>query len=73
MDMRLLWSAWFRWLPEPPVETGGHKYRTPTEWVGNMSGTERARFPDLSLGRATFKNAAVEDMSAEQSELGFMR
>ncbi|MGH2638982.1 MAG: site-specific DNA-methyltransferase, partial [Rhabdochlamydiaceae bacterium] len=40
---------------------------------GLMDGRERARFPDLSLGRATFKQAAVEDMSAEQSELGFMR
>jgi hypothetical protein len=36
---------------------------------GLMNGTERPRFPDLSLGRATFKRAAVEDMGAEQGKL----
>ncbi len=36
---------------------------------GLMSGTERPRFPDLTLGRSTFKRAAVEDMGAEQREL----
>ncbi len=36
---------------------------------GLMSGNERARFPDLTLGRSTFKRAAVEDMGAEQGEL----
>jgi hypothetical protein len=44
---------------------------------GLMSGTERHRFPDpfgrlrasLTLGRSTFKRAAVEDMGAEQGEL----
>jgi hypothetical protein len=34
-----------------------------------MAGTERPRYPDLSLGRATFKRAAVEDMGAEQEKL----
>jgi hypothetical protein len=34
-----------------------------------MSGTERAHFPDLSLGRATFKQAAVEDLSGEQERM----
>ena len=36
---------------------------------GLMAGTERPRYPDLSLGRSTFKRAAVEDMAAEQGEL----
>ena len=36
---------------------------------GLMNGTERPRFPDLSLGRATFKQAAVEDMGAEQEKI----
>ena len=36
---------------------------------GLMSGTERPRYPDLSLGRSTFKRAAVEDMGAEQGKL----
>ena len=36
---------------------------------GLMSGTERPRFPDLTLGRSTFKRAAVEDMGAEQGRL----
>ncbi len=36
---------------------------------GLMSGTERPRFPDLTLGRSTFKRAAVEDMGAEQGKL----
>jgi site-specific DNA-methyltransferase (adenine-specific) len=36
---------------------------------GLMSGTERAHFPDLSLGRATFKQAAVEDLSGEQERM----
>ena len=34
-----------------------------------MTETERARFPDLTLGRSTFKRAAVEDMGAEQGKL----
>jgi hypothetical protein len=45
-----------------------------------MKDTELPRFPNpfdrlrasLRLGRSTFKRAAVEDMGAEQSELGFM-
>src|ERR1035437_6319714 len=36
---------------------------------GLMSGTERPRFPDLSLGRSTFKRAQVEDVSGEQGRL----
>ena len=36
---------------------------------GLMNGTERPRFPDLTLGRSTFKRAAVEDMGAEQAKL----
>jgi hypothetical protein len=36
---------------------------------GLMNGTERPRFPDLTLGRSTFKRAAVEDMGAEQEKL----
>jgi DNA modification methylase len=36
---------------------------------GLMNGTERPRFPDLTLGRSTFKRAAVEDMGAEQGRL----
>ena len=36
---------------------------------GLMSGTERPRFPDLTLGRSTFKRAAVEEMAAEQGKL----
>ena len=56
---------------QPPVETGGYKYFAPTERnaEGLMSGTERPRFPNLTLGRSTFKRAAGEDMGAEQSEL----
>jgi hypothetical protein len=42
-----------------------------------MAETERARFPDpfdklrasLTMGRSTFKRAAVEDMGAEQGKL----
>ena len=34
-----------------------------------MSGTERPRYPDLSLGRSTFKKAMVEDLSGEQGKL----
>jgi DNA modification methylase len=34
-----------------------------------MAGTERPRYPDLTLGRSTFKRAAVEDMGAEQERL----
>ncbi len=37
----------------------------PTE----RAGTERPRFPDLTLGRPTFKRAAEEDMGAEQEKL----
>ena len=36
---------------------------------GIMNATERPRFPDLTLGRSTFKRAAVEDMGAEQEKL----
>jgi len=36
---------------------------------GLMSGTERARYPDLTLGRSTFKRAQVEDMGGEQGKL----
>ena len=36
---------------------------------GLMSGTERPRYPDLSLGRATFKRAQLEDVSGEQGKL----
>jgi hypothetical protein len=36
---------------------------------GLMNGNERPRFPDLTLGRSTFKRAAVEDMGAEQGKL----
>jgi hypothetical protein len=36
---------------------------------GLMSGTERPRYPDLSMGRATFKKAMVEDLSGEQGRL----
>ncbi|HET6399833.1 MAG TPA: hypothetical protein VFH95_00380 [Candidatus Kapabacteria bacterium] len=36
---------------------------------GLMDGRERPRFPDLSLGRSTFKRAAVEDVSGEQGKL----
>ena len=34
-----------------------------------MSGMDRLRFPGLTLVRATFKRAAVEDMGAEQGKL----
>ena len=55
----------------PPVETGGYKYFALTERDAGalMAKTERARFPDLTLGRSTFKRAAVEDMGAEQGKL----
>ena len=36
---------------------------------GLMSGVERPRFPDLTLGRSTFKRAAVEDGGGEQGRL----
>jgi hypothetical protein len=36
---------------------------------GLMNGTERPRYPDLSLGRSTFKRAQVEDVSGEQGRL----
>jgi len=36
---------------------------------GLMSQTERPRYPDLTMGRSTFKRAAVEDMGAEQGRL----
>jgi len=31
-----------------------------------MSGTERPHFPDLTMGRSTFKRAAVEDMGGNR-------
>jgi hypothetical protein len=34
-----------------------------------MDGSARPRYPDLSLGRATFKKAQVEDVSGEQGRL----
>jgi len=57
--------------PHPPVKTGGYKYCAPPERgaEGLMSGTERPRYPDLSLGRSTFKRAQVEDVSGEQGKL----
>ena len=36
---------------------------------GLMAGTERPRFPDLTLGRSTFKRAQIEDVSGEQGKL----
>ena len=36
---------------------------------GLMDGRERPRFPDLTMGRSTFKRAAVEDVSGEQGKL----
>jgi DNA modification methylase len=36
---------------------------------GLMSGSERPRYPDLSLGRSTFKRATTEDMAGEQEKL----
>ncbi|HET6401868.1 MAG TPA: hypothetical protein VFH95_10765 [Candidatus Kapabacteria bacterium] len=36
---------------------------------GLMSGTERPRYPDLSLGRSTFKRAQVEDVSGKQGKI----
>ncbi len=36
---------------------------------GLMSGTERPRYPDLTLGRSTFKRAQIEDVSGEQGKL----
>ena len=36
---------------------------------GLMSGTERPRYPDLSLGRSTFKLAQIEDLSGRQGKL----
>ncbi len=56
----------------------GRAQLVPTVTIrGLMSGTERPRFPDpfdrlrasLTLGRSTFKRAAVEDMGAEQEKL----
>ena len=50
--------------------TLGRAQHVPTVNIeGLMSGTERARFQDLTLCRSTFKRAAVEDMAAEQWEL----
>ena len=34
-----------------------------------MSATERPRFPDLSLGRATFKQAPKEEREVKQEGL----
>ena len=36
---------------------------------GLMLGTERPRYPDLSLGRSTFKLAQIEDLSGRQGKL----
>jgi hypothetical protein len=48
----------------------GRAQHVPTVNIeGLISGTERSRFPDLTLNRATFKCAGVEDMGAEQGEL----
>ena len=48
----------------------GRAQHVPTPYFeGLMNGTERPRFPDLTLGRSTFKRAAVEDMGAEQEKL----
>ncbi len=45
----------------------GRAQHGPTfQFEGLMNGTERPRFPDLSLGRSTFKRTAVEDVSGEQ-------
>jgi hypothetical protein len=70
-NMSLLRSYVFSFLPQPPAHAGGYKYSAPTELDAErlMSGTERPRYPDLSLGRATFKRAAVEDVSGEQGKL----
>ena len=78
-DIPLLRSFAFSYLPQPPVDTGGYKYFAPTELgaEGLMSGDERPRFPDpfdklrasLTLGRSTFKRAAVEDGGGEQGRL----
>jgi hypothetical protein len=38
-------------------------------YLNNSPSIERPRFPDLTLGRSTFKRAAVEDMGAEQEKL----
>jgi hypothetical protein len=35
----------------------------------HIADTERPRYPDLSLGHATFKKAQVEDLSGEQGKL----
>jgi hypothetical protein len=34
-----------------------------------MSGTQRPRFPDLSLGRSTFKQAQKEEREVKQEGL----
>jgi hypothetical protein len=44
-------------------------YRQELISEGRMSGTECPRYPDLSLGRSTFKRAQVEDVSGEQGKL----
>ncbi len=71
-NMPHLRSFEFFILTQPPVETGGYKYFAPTERdaEGLMSQTERPRYPDLTMGRSTFKRAAVEDMGAEQGNAG---
>lgn len=52
---------------QPPVETGGYKDCAPTERIGIVSFTECMRFLDFSLGRAMFKQAAVEeDLNGKQ-------
>jgi hypothetical protein len=69
--MSLRWSLILVANSHPPVETGGYKYFAPLERgaEGLMSGTERPRYPDLSLGRSTFKRAQVENVSGEQGKL----
>ncbi len=54
-----------RFGSEYPIRRGGQILTI----EGLMSGTERPRYPDLSLGRSTFKRAQVEDVSAEQGKL----
>jgi hypothetical protein len=65
-DMPLPRSLWFFRLSQPPVETGGYKDYAPTERAGTMTGAERPRFLDLTMRRATFKRAAVEDVSGNR-------
>jgi hypothetical protein len=58
-------------LSQPPVDTGGYKYFTPTEFdaEGVPGKRERPLYPDRAMGRATFKKAAVEDGGGEQGRL----